>query len=130
MNDLNSFIAVGRLTREPELRTIKSGTSTCKFGLAVNRSYRNTEGEQVETPLFINIVTWGKQAENCSNYIHKGSKIAIQGSLTMSMWTDDNGVKKTNYEINAQMVQFLDSKPKVEKEEVIEEIKEKEETPW
>ena len=132
MNDLNSFIAVGRLTRDTELRYTAEGTATCKFGLAVNRSYKKGE-EQIDQTLFINVVTWGKQAENCSNYLHKGSKIAVNGSLTSSRWEDKEGNRRTSFEINAQTIQFLDSKPKTQESQesvVKEEVVESGDTPW
>ncbi len=136
MNDLNSFIAVGRLTRDTELRYTAGGTATCKFGLAVNRSYKKGE-EEIDQTLFINVVAWGKQGENCSTYLHKGSKIAVNGTLTSNRWEDKEGNKRTSFEINAMTIQFLDNKPKVEPEENIvptekTEVVEEEggDTPW
>lgn len=111
MNDLNSFFCVCRLTRDPELRYTPNQKATAKFGIAINRSYRNTAGEEIKAPLFINVVTWGKVAESCANYIHKGSKVAISGELKSNTWEDDAGNKRVNFEINAQIVQFLDSRP-------------------
>ena len=57
--DLNSFIGIGRLTRDPELRYTPGGMGVCKFGIAINRTYRNQEGNNVDNVLFINITTWG-----------------------------------------------------------------------
>jgi len=111
MNDLNVFMCIGRLTRDPELRYTPNGKAVSKFGLAVNKSYRKTDGEEVQTPLFVNVTTWGKVAENVSNFLHKGSKVAINGSLQSNTWEDKSGNKRTSFEIVAQIVQFLDSKP-------------------
>lgn len=111
MNDLNVFMCIGRLTRDPELRYTPNGKATTKFGLAVNKSYRKTDGEEVQTPLFVNVNTWGKVAENVANFLHKGSKVGITGSLQSSNWEDRDGNKRTSFEIVAQVVQFLDSKP-------------------
>ncbi len=106
--DLNSFIGIGRLTRDPELRYTPSGTAVCRFGLAINRSYRNQEGNNVEDTLFINISVWGKQAEYSSQYLRKGRRVAINGELRSNNWVDRDGNKRISFEINARTVQFLD----------------------
>src|SRR6056297_1884266 len=106
--DLNSFVGIGRLTRDPELRYTPSGTAVCKFGLAVNRSYRNQEGNNVEDTLFINVSAWGRQAEHCSQFLKKGKRVAINGELRSNSWQDREGNKRVTYEINARSVQFLD----------------------
>jgi single-strand DNA-binding protein len=106
--DLNSFIGIGRLTRDPELRYTPGGTGVCKFGIAINRTYRNQEGNNIEEVLFINVVTWGKQAENVSQFLKKGRRVAISGELRSNNWQDKEGNKRTSFEINARTVQFLD----------------------
>ena len=106
--DLNSFIGIGRLTRDPELRYTPGGTGVCKFGIAINRTYRNQEGNNVEDVLFINVTTWGKQAENVSQFLKKGIMEAICDELRSNNWQDKEGNKRTSFEINARTVQFLD----------------------
>ena len=106
--DLNSFVGIGRLTRDPELRYTPGGTGVCKFGIAINRTYRNQEGNNVEDTLFINVTTWGKQAENVSQFLKKGRRVAISGELRSNNWQDKEGNKRTSFEINARTVQFLD----------------------
>jgi len=106
--DLNSFAGIGRLTRDPELRYTPSGTAVCKFGLAINRSFRNQEGNNVEDTLFINVSAWGRQAEHCSQFLKKGKRVAINGELRSNSWQDREGNKRVTYEINARSVQFLD----------------------
>jgi len=106
--DLNSFIGIGRLTRDPELRYTPGGTGVCKFGIAINRTYRNQEGNNIEEVLFINVTTWGKQAENVSQFLKKGRRVAISGELRSNNWQDKEGNKRTSFEINARTVQFLD----------------------
>lgn len=106
--DLNSFVGIGRLTRDPELRYTPSGTAVCKFGLAINRSFRNQEGNNVEDTLFINVSAWGRQAEHCSQFLKKGRRVAINGELRSNSWQDREGNKRVTYEINARSVQFLD----------------------
>jgi len=106
--DLNSFIGIGRLTRDPELRYTPGGTGVCKFGIAINRTYRNQEGNNIEEVLFINVTTWGKQAENVSQFLKKGRRVAISGELRSNNWQDKEGNKRTSFEVNARTVQFLD----------------------
>jgi len=106
--DLNNFTGIGRLTRDPELRYTPAGKGVCKFGIAINRTYRNQEGNSVENTLFINVTTWGKQAENCSQFLKKGRRVAINGELRSNNWQDKDGNKRVSYEINARTVQFLD----------------------
>ncbi len=106
--DLNSFIGIGRLTRDPELRYTPGGTGVSKFGIAINRTYRNQEGNNIEDTLFVNVTTWGKQAENVSQFLKKGRRVAISGELRSNNWQDKEGNKRTSFEINARTVQFLD----------------------
>ncbi len=106
--DLNSFIGIGRLTRDPELRYTPGGTAVCKFGIAINRTYRNQDGNNIEEALFINVTTWGKQAENVSQFLKKGRRVAISGELRSNNWQDKEGNKRISFEINARTVQFLD----------------------
>lgn len=106
--DLNCFTGIGRLTRDPELRYTPSGTAVCKFGLAINRSFRNQEGNNVEDTLFINVSAWGRQAEHCSQFLKKGKRVAINGELRSNNWQDREGNKRITFEINARSVQFLD----------------------
>jgi len=121
MNDINVFMCVGRLTRKPELKYTPSGKAVAKFGLAVNKSFRKADGEEVKTPLFLNITTWNKVAENVAEYLDKGSKVAIQGSLKSNSWEDKEGNKRTSFEIVAFMVQFLDSRTQATEEPIREE---------
>ena len=106
--DLNCFAGIGRLTRDPELRYTPAGTAVCKFGLAINRSFRNQEGNNIEDTLFINVSAWGRQAEHCSQFLKKGKRVAVNGELRSNNWQDREGNKRVSYEINARSVQFLD----------------------
>jgi len=107
--DLNSFICIGRLTRDPELKYTPSGAAVCKMGIAVNRSYKKDE-EVVEDTLFVNLSAWGKQGENCANYLQKGRRIAVNGELRGNNWVDKDGNKRYSFEVNVNTIQFLDSK--------------------
>ena len=79
-----------------------------KNQIAKNRTYRNQEGNNIEEVLFINVTTWGKQAENVSQFLKKGRRVAISGELRSNNWQDKEGNKRTSFEINARTVQFLD----------------------
>lgn len=107
MASLNYVVLVGNLTRDPEARQLPSGTSVADLGLAVNESYKNKAGEMVETTTFVDIVVWGKQAESCSQYLHKGSPILVEGRLQLDQWTGQDGEKRSKLRVRADRVQFL-----------------------
>jgi len=107
MASLNKVLLIGNLTRDPELRYIPSGTAVANFGLAVNRAYTNQEGEKKEDVCFVDIVTWGKTAENCANYLTKGRPVFIEGRLQYRSWETDDGQKRSKIEVVANNVQFL-----------------------
>lgn len=107
---MNHVVLVGRLTRDPELRYIAgSGTAVVQFGLAVDREFTK-EGKK-ETD-FIDIQVWGKSAENCANYLGKGSLAAVQGSLRIDTYQNQAGENRRIAKVNANRVQFLDSRNK------------------
>ena len=104
---MNKVVLIGRLTRDPELRYTGNNTPVASFSLAVNRNYSNQQGEREAD--FINIVVWRKQAENCSKYLNKGSKIAVVGSLQNRTYEVD-GVKRYATDIVASEIEFLNSR--------------------
>lgn len=106
MPSLNRVILMGNLTRKPELRYTPNGTAVADLGLAVNRSY-TVNGEKREDVLFVDIVAWGKTAENCNEYLEKGSGVAIEGRLQSRSWETKDGNKRTKIEVVADSVQFL-----------------------
>ena len=106
---MNNVVLVGRLTRDPELKYIPgSGTAVANFAIAVDREFTGKDGKK-ETD-FIDIQVWGKSAENCANYIGKGSLVAIQGSIRVDSYQDQDGNNRKITRVNANRVQFLDSK--------------------
>lgn len=105
---LNKVSLVGRLTRDPELRYLGNGTPVANFTLAVNRTFKNKNGEREAD--FINIVVWRKQAENCANYIGKGSLVAISGRIQSRSYENADGQRRYVTEVVADEVHFLDSK--------------------
>ena len=109
MPDMNKVFLAGRLTRDPELRYIQSGTALCKLGLAVSRKFRTKDGEQREETLFINVTCWAKTAEYVGENYHKGRPVFIEGRLKSDEWEDKNtGQKRTSIEVTADRVQALD----------------------
>ena len=105
---MNHVVLVGRLTKDLELRYIAgNGTPVANFVLAVDREFTGKDGKK-ETD-FIEIQVWGKSAENCANYIGKGSLVAVQGSIRVEKYEKD-GERRTFTKINANKVQFLESK--------------------
>ena len=103
---LNKIILIGRLTKDPELRYTPNGTAVCNFTLAVERNFKNQDGERDVD--FVGIVAWRKQAENCANYLSKGRLVAVEGSLRQNRWEDEDGNNRSKLEVNANEVQFLD----------------------
>lgn len=102
----NQVILMGNLTRDPELRTIPSGQSVCSFSLALNRSYKGSDGNWQEATDYIDIVAWGPLGERVAQYLSKGRPCLVNGRLQSSSWEKD-GVKRTKVEVNAQDVTFL-----------------------
>lgn len=102
---LNRIILIGRLTRDPELRFTPNGRAVCSFTLAVDRPFTSQDGNR-ETD-FINIVVWGKQAENTAQYLAKGRLTAVEGRLQIRSYEDNNGQRRTAAEVVADNVRFL-----------------------
>lgn len=107
---LNKVQLIGNLTRDPELKSLPSGTQVCSFSLATNETYMK-EGKKTEKVEFHNIVVFGKTAENVARYMSKGSQIYVEGKLQTRSWDGSDGKKQYRTEINALTVQF-GNKPK------------------
>jgi single-strand DNA-binding protein len=108
---VNKVILVGRLGKDPELRSIPSGTSVAKFSLATDDRFTDKAGEKQERTEWHNIVVWGKLAEICGQYLRKGRLVYIEGSIRTDSWDDkETGVKKYRTEIIANTMQMLEKK--------------------
>ena len=103
---LNKVFLMGNLTRDPEMKVTPQGKSVCKFSIAVNRTYKGSDGEAKKDADFFNIVVWDKQGENCSKYLAKGRAVHIEGRLQNRTYEKD-GQKHQFTEIVADNVQFL-----------------------
>jgi single-strand DNA-binding protein len=106
MASFNEVLLMGNLTRDPELKFTTNGTGLCKFGLAVNRKYKAGD-EWKEDVCFVDITVWGKQGENCAEYLSKGRPVFLQGRLQLNQWETDDGQKRSKLEVVANTVQFL-----------------------
>jgi single-strand DNA-binding protein len=108
--NINRVILTGNLTRDPELRSLPSGTSVCELRVAVNSSRKDESGNWVDKPNYFNVKVWGAQGENCSTYLSKGRPVAIDGRLDWREWESKEGEKRQAVEIVADRVQFLGSR--------------------
>jgi len=112
----HTIIVVGNLGRDPEMRYTPNGQPVTSFSVASSRSYTNNAGEKVEETTWFRVSVWGKMAETCNQYLHKGSKVLVEGRLTADkngsprIWTRQDGTPSASFEINAQTVRFLSSR--------------------
>lgn len=106
---VNQVILMGNLTRDPELRQTPNGQSVCSFSLALNRSYKGSDGEWQEATDYIDIVAWGPLGERVAQYLSKGRRCLVQGRLQSRSWEQD-GQKRSKVEVIASDVTFLDSR--------------------
>ena len=109
MASLNKVLIMGNLTRDPEVRYIPSGTAVAELGVAVNESFRNREGQEVENTVFVDVIVWARQAETCAEYLSKGSPVFIEGRLQLDQWENKDGEKRNKLRVRADRVQFLGS---------------------
>jgi single-strand DNA-binding protein len=104
----NQVILMGNLTRDPELRQTPNGTSVTSFSLALNRSYKGSDGNWQEATDFIDVVAWGPLGERVSQYLSKGRPCLVNGRLQSRSWDDkESGAKRSKVEVVAQDVTFL-----------------------
>jgi single-strand DNA-binding protein len=108
--NINRVIITGNLTRDPELRSLQSGTSVCKLRVAVNSRRKDQSGEWVDKPNYFDVTVWGAQGENCATYLSKGRPVAVDGRLDWREWDANDGSKRQSIEIIADSVQFLGSR--------------------
>jgi single-strand DNA-binding protein len=102
----NKVILMGNLTRDPELRYIPNGTAVATLRLAVNNRYRQGD-EWKDDVCFVDVTVWGKQAENCNEYLSKGSGVLVEGRLSYRTWESEEGQTRSKHEVVANTVRFL-----------------------
>jgi len=111
MANLNKVFLIGNLTRDPELRYTPGGAAVCTLGLAVNRRFKTKQGDNRDETLFIDVTTWAKRAELCSQYLSKGRPVFVEGRLRLESWTGSDGQKRSKIGVVAENLQFLGSGP-------------------
>ena len=110
-SNVNRVVITGNLTRDPDLRSLQSGTSVCKLRVAVNTRRKDQSGEWVDKPNYFDVTVWGAQGENCATYLSKGRPVAVDGRLEWREWeANDGSGKRQSVEIIADTVQFLGSR--------------------
>lgn len=107
---LNKVMVIGRLGRDPELKYTQAGAPVCTLNVATDESYKDNNGQKVERTEWHRVVVFQKAAENCSQYLAKGSLVFVEGSLQTRKWQDQQGQDRYVTEIRAHRVQFLDRK--------------------
>jgi single-strand DNA-binding protein len=110
-SNINRVTITGNLTRDPELRTTNGGLSICGLRVAVNSRRKDSSGQWIDKPNYLDVTVFGAQGENCANYLSKGRPVAVDGRLDWSEWeAKDGSGKRQKVEIIADTVQFLGSR--------------------
>ncbi|MCX7016126.1 MAG: single-stranded DNA-binding protein [Candidatus Sumerlaeota bacterium] len=104
--DLNKVMLVGNLGRDPEVKYLPSGDAVCDFSIAVNRSYKDRQGETQKETAWVRITAFTKLAEFCSNFLKKGKAVYVEGRLRERSWETQQGEKRTVLEVVAERIQF------------------------
>ena len=110
MSSINKVILIGRLGKDPEIKYMPSGDAVAKFSLATDEVFKDRSGEQQRRTEWHNIVAWKRLAEICGEYLTKGKQVYIEGSIRSRQWEDQNGNKRTSYEIVANVMKMLGSR--------------------
>jgi len=107
---LNKIMLIGNLGKDPEMNYTPSGIAVTRFSLAVTRVTKTSTGEKQSETEWFNIVAWRQLAETCSTYLHKGSKVYIEGRLTQRKYTDREGIQRTSIDVTASDMEMLTPK--------------------
>ena len=111
MAGVNKVILLGNLGKDPELRTLESGTKLARFPLATNEYYKGKDGEMVERTEWHNVIVWHQRAELAEKYLQKGSQVYIEGRLQTRQWDDKDGNKRYTTEIIGDVMNFVGGRP-------------------
>jgi single-strand DNA-binding protein len=108
---MNKVMLIGNVGKDPEMTYTPSGSAVTKFSLATNRRWKDkTSGDMKEETTWFNIVAWERLAETCSQYVHKGSKIFVEGRFVSREYTDKDGVQRRAFDVVITEMELLDSK--------------------
>lgn len=110
MASFNKVILLGNLTRDPELKYTANQTPVCQIGLAVNRKWKDQNGEQREEVTFVDCEAWARTAEVINEYTHKGDPLFVEGRLKLDQWEDKDGGKRSKIKVVIENVQLLGGK--------------------
>jgi len=106
----NKIILVGNLTRDIEVKYTQGGMAIAKTAIATSRKFKSNTGEQKEEVCFVDITFFGRSAEVANQFLHKGSKILVEGKLIFEQWTDQNGQKRSKHGVTVDIMQMLGTK--------------------
>jgi len=109
MASLNRVLLIGNLTRDPEVRMMSSGRPVCNFGLAMNRSYKDSEGNRKEETTFVDVECFGPRAEAVARFFSKGRPIFVEGRLKLDLWESKEGEKRSALRVVLDNFEFVDS---------------------
>ena len=107
MANLNKVMLIGNLTRDPEFKILPSQTPVCEFGIAVNRTWTGQDGVKKEEVTFVDVTSFGKQAETLNKYMKKGNPIFLEGRLKLDQWEAQDGSKRSKMRVVIESFQFL-----------------------
>lgn len=110
MASLNKVFVMGNLGGDPDLKMTSTGQAVARFNVATNESWTDKQGQRQERTEWHRIVVWGRQAEQCNQYLRKGSTVFVEGRIQTESWQDQQGQKKYTTEIIAGRVQFMESR--------------------
>jgi len=110
----NRVILVGHLTRDVELRYMPSGSAVGAVGIATNRRWKSQMGEMREETMFIDLTLFGRTAEIANQYLRKGSKVLVEGRLTLNEWVGQDGMRRTKHVVTVENLTMLDTKAESE----------------
>lgn len=122
MTSLNRVIIAGRLTKKPILRKTPAGASVTDLLIALNREFTTLGGERQQEVCFVDVVVWGKQAEQCTDALDCSSSVLVEGRLQLDTWHSKEGEKRCKLRIAAERVQFLDRAGQRERDEEYAEV--------
>lgn len=110
MASLNKVLLIGNLTRDPDVRMMSNGRPVCNFGLALNRSYKDAEGNRKEETTFVDVESFGPRAEAIGRFFTKGRAIFIEGRLKLDQWESKEGEKRSALRVVLDSFEFVDTK--------------------
>ena len=110
MASLNKVLLIGNLTRDPDVRMMTNGRPVCNFGLALNRSFKDAEGNRKEETTFVDVESFGPRAEAIGRFFTKGRAIFIEGRLKLDQWESKEGEKRSALRIVLDSFEFVDTK--------------------